>query len=72
MARSRHPQPFPWEIGHASPDDRAMGLELELIELTRRRGEAVAGTESAARLDREIDRTLAELDAVAGGLPVAV
>lgn len=72
MARTRHPQPFPWEIGHASPDDRAMGLELELIELVRRRGEAVAGSSVADLLDREIDRTVAELDELTDGLPVAV
>lgn len=57
--------PFPWEEAHAAPEDRAVGLELELIELVARRtsiadqhdGEAVA-------LDAEIDRTLAELGSI--------
>ena len=63
--------PFPWETAHAAPEDRAVGLELELIELVRRR-EALAdpaGFEGAA-LDAEIDLVLAELGSVAG-LPLA-
>ena len=72
MARPRRPQPFPWEIGHATPQDRAMGLELELIELVRRRQDVLVGDPEALRLDGEIDRTSAELDALVEGLAVAV
>jgi hypothetical protein len=57
--------PFPWEEAHAAPEDQAVGLELELIELVQRRtsipdendGEAVA-------LDREIDQTLTALGSI--------
>jgi len=71
MARTH--QPFPWEAAHAAPQDRALGLELELIELVRRRSE-LTGTEiaEARQLDGEIDRTLAELDELTRALPLAV
>ena len=72
MARPRRPQTFPWEIGHATPQDRAMGLELELIELGRRRQAVLVGDPEALRLDGEIDRTSAELDALVEGFAVAV
>ena len=72
MARSRHPQPFPWEVAHATPQDQALGLELELIELVRRRRELGDGHPASARLDGEIDRTIAELDDLVEHLPVAV
>jgi hypothetical protein len=35
----------PWEASHATPEDRALGLELELIELESRR---VRDTDPAA------------------------
>ena len=63
--------PFPWEQAHAAPEDRAVGLELELIELVRRL-EALAdpaGLEAAA-LAAEIDLVHAELASV-GVLPLA-
>lgn len=72
MARSRHPQPFPWEVGHAAPEDQAMGLELELIELVRRRDEVRVDDPEATRLDGEIDRTVAELDHLVDRFAVAV
>lgn len=57
--------PHPWEVAHAAPEDRALGLELELIELVRRRGGATAPEPAeAAKLDAEIERTLADLDEV--------
>lgn len=57
--------PHPWEVAHAAPEDRALGLELELIELVRRRGGATGpGPAEASLLDAEIERVLAELDEV--------
>ncbi|MCU1496234.1 MAG: hypothetical protein JWM47_187 [Acidimicrobiales bacterium] len=57
--------PFPWEEAHAAPEDRAVGLELELIELVaRRRALSRADDGEAALLDAEIDRTLAELGSI--------
>lgn len=55
----------PWVDGHASPEDRALGFELELIELMRRRAEAVDGTEEADALDGEIAAVRRDLVAVA-------
>lgn len=67
--------PFPWESGHAAPQDRALGLELELIELVRRR-DAAAGPDGdradRARLEAEIDGVLGELDRLVETMPVAV
>ena len=34
------PEAYPWEHGDAAPADRALGLELELIELEHEREEA--------------------------------
>lgn len=58
-------QRFPWEIGHASPEDRALGLELQLIELNRRR-RMIARPDhpEARRLDVEIEEVLVELGEV--------
>ena len=55
----------PWTNGHASPEDRALGYELELIELTRRRAEAADGTAEAAALDAEIEAVRSDLMVVA-------
>ncbi len=65
--------PFPWEEGHAAPEDRAVGLELELIELVHRR-ENVRDDQpaKAEAIDAEIDRTLARLGDIAPALPLAV
>jgi hypothetical protein len=41
----------PWTSGHAPPEDRALGIELELIELVRRRD---AGLARAEEVDEEI------------------
>ena len=63
--------PFPWEEAHAAPEDRAVGLELELIELVARRTSMPDDNGGEARaLDHEIDETLAALGAVAA-LPLA-
>lgn len=43
-----------WSDGHAAPADRALGLELELIELNRQRDELLPDHPEAARLDRQI------------------
>lgn len=64
--------PFPWEEPHAAPEDRAVGLELELIELVRRRGDIPDATAPEAEvLDREIEDTLAQLGEVTPALPLA-
>lgn len=55
----------PWGEGHASPEDRAFGFELELLELHRRRGEVLDGTASAEALDLEIDTVRRQLAEVA-------
>lgn len=56
--------PLPWEEGHAAPEDQAVGLELELIELVTRR-KALPGDDPAARpLDAEIDETLTRLGSI--------
>lgn len=56
---------FPWEAGHAAPEDRAVGLELELIELVARRNAIPDDNDGEARaLDGQIDATLAELGSV--------
>lgn len=63
---SRQPElSTPWFDGHASPEDRALGYELELIELLRRRSEVRDGTTEAARLDAEMEAVRSELVAVA-------
>jgi hypothetical protein len=59
---------FPWERGHAAPEDQAFGLELELIELERRRRDQVDGD----RLDPEIDSVREQLATLVASLPVAV
>lgn len=55
------PAPFPWQQPRACHDDRAMGLELELIELVRCREESVADGASTDRLDDQIDDVMAAL-----------
>lgn len=56
----------PWEAPHAAPEDRALGLELELIELVHRRDEVSEHNDlERARLDAEIGQVLADLDHVA-------
>jgi hypothetical protein len=57
-----------WEDGHAAPEDRALGLELELIELVRQRDELLAGHPEVARLDAQISAVQAELVAVASAV----
>ncbi len=55
----------PWVNGHASPEDRALGHELELIELLRQRSEVDDGTPEAAEIDREIEDVRRQLVEVA-------
>ena len=50
-----------WTEGHAAPEDRALGLELELIELQRRREELAPDHPEVARIDREVAVVLEEL-----------
>ena len=54
----------PWESGHAAPEERALGLELELIELRRRRAEVRDESADASALDREITAVTAELSSL--------
>ena len=57
---------FPWQTGRAWSEDRAMGLELELIELVRLR--EVARDEGAVHavtgLDERIEDTMIALASV--------
>ena len=53
-----------WADGHAAPEDRALGLELELIELQRRRDELAPDHPENGRIDREVAEVLDELVAV--------
>ena len=50
---------FPWEEGHACPEDRALGLELELIELVHALEDADPVT--AVHLDRQIETAMTDL-----------
>ena len=65
----------PWEAPHAAPEDRAVGLELELIELVHRRDEVSEHNDlERERLDGEIAQVVQDLDAVSsqiGALGVA-
>lgn len=65
LRRHAAPAPFPWEIGHAAPEDQALGLELELIELNRRR-RAIRDPRDAEAiaLDTEINAVLDALGTV--------
>ncbi|WP_426570642.1 hypothetical protein [Aquihabitans sp. McL0605] len=61
------PPLFPWQEGRACQADRAMGLELELIELVRARSLALGAGRSVETHDREIGqvhRDLADLLAI--------
>ncbi|MGN6693642.1 MAG: hypothetical protein ACTHN0_05645 [Aquihabitans sp.] len=69
---STTPQPtFPWQDGHACHEDRAMGLELELIELVRQRDEAKGSVDAVERVDRQIDDVMARLAAEAVAPPLS-
>lgn len=64
--------PHPWEQAHAAAADRAVGLELELIELVHRRGTGGApADETTVEVDAQIDEVLEDLAEVAQGLPIA-
>lgn len=52
---------FPWQDGRACHEDRAMGLELELIELVRQRDEAEPSVAAAERVDDLIDDVMRRL-----------
>lgn len=63
----------PWQESHAAPEDRAVGLELQLIELVHRRNDVRA--ERRARnpqLESEIAAVLDELAELDVELPAAV
>lgn len=53
------PTRFPWEEGHACPQDRALGLELELIELVH----ALDGADraQAAQVEAQIEAAMTDL-----------
>ncbi|WP_421118621.1 hypothetical protein ACE2AJ_14790 [Aquihabitans daechungensis] len=59
-------KPFPWQEGHACREDRAMGFELELIELVHRREIAVERGEAVDALDQQIDEIMGDLAAESG------
>ncbi len=54
----------PWVSGHAAPEDRALGLELELIELRLRRADVRDESADASALDSEIMAVTAELSSL--------
>jgi len=60
---------FPWEEGRACPEDRALGIELELIELVHQR--EVADADRDVVHVREIDDTMDDLVAVAASAAAA-
>lgn len=55
----------PWEGVHAAPEDRALGLELELIELVQQRANVGSSSDEAQVLDAAIEQALDEIAAVA-------
>ena len=55
---------YAWEVPHASPEDRALGLELELIELVQQRRSSVLADGEILALDRDIDGVLVELASI--------
>jgi hypothetical protein len=59
------PPPFPWQRGRACHEDRAMGLELELTELVRRRDLAEADGLPTQALEAQIEDVMADLAAEA-------
>ena len=62
---------FPWQRARACHDDRAMGLELELIELVRRRKVAAHEGVPTDVLEREIEEVMAALAAEAASDPLS-
>ncbi|MEO6989679.1 MAG: hypothetical protein ABI239_13655 [Aquihabitans sp.] len=65
--------PFPWEVAHAAPEDQAVGLELQLIELVaRRRSIRDDADPEAVSIDAEIEIVLTDLGDLTQTLPVAV
>lgn len=64
---------FPWEVGRAAPADRALGLELELIELVRRHDDIFDSADPEAHaLARQIATVQHELQNLVADMPVAV
>lgn len=55
-------EPYPWEHGDVLPEDRALGLELELIELEHEREEAELEGGPTAPIEEEITEVLDELE----------
>ncbi len=64
---------FPWEEGRACPEDRALGIELELIELVHQREVADADRDvvHVREIDEQIDATMDDLVAVAASAAAA-
>lgn len=64
---------FPWEQAHAAPGDRALGLELELIELVRRQDDIFDKADpEAVELGRQIGRVQDELLTLVDEMPLTV
>lgn len=57
-------EPYPWETSAVLPEDKAMGLELELIELEHERDEAEHEGAPVEAIDEEITEVLDELEDV--------
>lgn len=55
------PDPISPDTAHAPPADRALGLELELIELVRQQDEAGPHHPQSRRLQVEIDAVMDQL-----------
>ena len=53
------PAAHPWQQAHAAPADRAVGLELQLIELNHRR--ATVDDAEIRVVDAEITQVIAEM-----------
>lgn len=68
-----HLEAFPWEGSHAAPADRALGLELELIELVRRQDDIADPTDpESIDLGRQIRLVQDELYEVSLQTPMTV
>lgn len=53
---------YPWEHGRTLPEDRALGLELELIELEHEREEAASEGGPTEPIEDDIVEVLDELE----------
>lgn len=56
------PAAYPWETSTVLPEDKALGLELELIELEHERGEAELEGGPTGPIEAEITEVLHDLE----------